>query len=176
MQWREIMWIPGCYGLNKPATLVASNVVVWRKRQNGVEILVGRRGAGRWESGYPILAHGGFIDPGESPLDAAKRELKEEIPGIDVKIEELPFLLSKSDGFRYKWDPSNKESVKTYLEVQNIPVVTIFYWGKYISGSPKTSEEVDRLEWKSVSEITNSETEWAFCMAECIPEMIKKFK
>ena len=74
---------------------------------------------GKWE--FP----GGKIEPGETPEECLKRELKEE---LDIEVEIGRFLLSTV--FRY------------FL----IPVELLVYKVKYISGDFKTNEH-DEIRW-----------------------------
>ena len=76
-------------GLTKPQARSgilhgASHVWVWRRTRNEVEILLQKRAGGKhtWPGYYDISA-AGHIDFGETPLQAALRETKEEI-GLDV--------------------------------------------------------------------------------------------
>lgn len=168
-------WTPGCYGLKYPATLIASNVVVFRFLDEVPNILVGRRGKGRWEANRPILAHGGFVDPGEDPYQTAVKELQEEVPGMEVRIDPLPFLLTPSHGLRYNWNPQTQQAQLTLDRAQDVPIVTVEYWGQWVSGEPQASDEAHGLRWTPVVDIISQENDWAFNMALVIPELIKRF-
>ena len=80
---------------------------------------------GKWE--FP----GGKIEPGETPEECLKRELKEE---LDIEVEIGQFLLSTI--FRY------------FL----IPVELLVYKVKYISGDFKISEH-DKIAWVGAKEL-----------------------
>ncbi len=168
-------WTPGCYGLKYAATLIASNVVVFRHIDSVPHILTGRRGEGRWEANRPILAHGGFVDPGDDPYETAVKELAEEVPGMDIHVHRLPFLLTPSHGMRYRWDPQTCMAVLTDERAQDVPIVTIEYWGQWVSGKPEATDEVHSLRWTPVTDIVNAANDWAFNMALVIPELIKRF-
>ncbi len=67
----------------------ASHVWIWRHQNNAKQILVQKRATTKhtWPNKYDISA-AGHIDLGETPLQAAIRETKEEI-GIDIAAKNL---------------------------------------------------------------------------------------
>lgn len=67
----------------------ASHVWIWRKRNGVLEILLQKRAADKrtWPNRYDISA-AGHIDLGETSLQAALREAKEEI-NLDIAAQEL---------------------------------------------------------------------------------------
>ncbi|HSX07106.1 MAG TPA: NUDIX domain-containing protein [Candidatus Saccharimonadia bacterium] len=67
----------------------ASHVWIWREADGIVKILLQKRAASKqtWPNCYDISA-AGHIDLGETPLDAALREAKEEI-ALDIAPREL---------------------------------------------------------------------------------------
>ena len=168
-------WTPGCYGLKYAATLIASNVVVHRLTDGVPRVLTGRRGEGRWEANRPILAHGGFVDPGDDPHQTAVKELQEEVPGMEVVVDQLPFLLTPSHGMRYRWNPGTQQVELTEDRTQDVPIVTVDYWGAWVSGEPKASDEAHALHWTAVADIVRQENDWAFNMALVIPKLIRRF-
>lgn len=84
---------------------------------------------GKWE--FP----GGKIEPGETPEECLKRELKEE---FDIETEVGRFFLSTK--FRY------------YL----IPIELLVYKVRYLSGNFKVNEH-DEIKWVTPGELDNYE-------------------
>jgi mutator protein MutT len=81
--------------LQTPPTLLAALALPWVRTPTGVQVLVarrrpGRRFAGLWE--WP----GGKIEPGESPAQAAVRELQEET-GITAEVSACTSLCVHRD-------------------------------------------------------------------------------
>lgn len=66
-----------------------SHVWIWRKNNGTLDILLQKRAAAKqtWPNLYDISA-AGHIDLGETPLEAARREAKEEID-LDIAAHEL---------------------------------------------------------------------------------------
>ena len=91
----------------------------------GGRVLLARRaaepGKGRWD----LL--GGFIDEGEDPLAALRRELAEE---IGLEVEPGDFVGGFPD--RYGEDG---------------PPTLNFYWAAQLEGKPQPSEEIAELRW-----------------------------
>lgn len=102
-------------GLASPAYAVAVPVIFGRE---GPELLIEIRAAGISQAGDPCFP-GGRIEPGESPAQAAARELEEEL-GIRVEpdrfLGRLPtvrtYLGSKTDAFVCVISPEEAESVR----------------------------------------------------------------
>jgi isopentenyldiphosphate isomerase len=67
----------------------ASHVWIWRLKGDSLEVLVQKRASDKrtWPDRYDISA-AGHIDLGETPLDAALREAKEEI-NLDIEAKDL---------------------------------------------------------------------------------------
>ena len=103
----------------------------------GRVLLSRRAGApfeGRWD--FP----GGFLNEGEHPLDALRRELKEE---AGVEIEPLEFLGVWID--RYSEDDSG-------------PATLNFYWtARIVQGEPEPDDDVAELCWFSAEQIPREE-------------------
>lgn len=70
----------------------AAQVWIWRRGESGIEILLQKRSLQKqaWPELYTSSA-GGHIDLGEEPLDAAVREVREEI-GIELAPEQLLYI------------------------------------------------------------------------------------
>jgi 8-oxo-dGTP pyrophosphatase MutT (NUDIX family) len=88
----------------------ASHVWIWRRTTDGkIEILLQERSPEHKSyPGYFDISAAGHIDLGETPLDAAIREAKEEI-GIDVFKEDLELI------FRHKKDIPGVEDASSKL-------------------------------------------------------------
>lgn len=85
---RSEIWAGGLHG--------AAHVWVWRRSgTGGIEILVQRRASQKptWPDKLDISV-GGHIDLGETPLQAAVREVKEEI-GVDIPETALLFVAAQ---------------------------------------------------------------------------------
>jgi len=98
-------------------------------RGDDVVVIVPRR---RGQSGQTVLAlPKGHIDPGETPEQAAEREVREEA-GVEAA------LLGKLDDVRYWYQRSGKRILK----------VVSFYLFEYRSGSPEDhDDEVEEARW-----------------------------
>ena len=70
------------------STQILGSINVFIINEN--KVLLTRRKNTGWMDGY-LCPPGGHIEPGESPTDAALRELKEEL-GVDVQKSDLEFL------------------------------------------------------------------------------------
>lgn len=97
-------------------------------------VLLSRRGIppfeGQWD--FP----GGFLDEGEHPLDAVRRELKEE---AGVEIEPLDLLGIWTD--RYPGDGAAAATLN-------------FYWtARIVDGEPRPADDVAEFRWFAPDEI-----------------------
>jgi ADP-ribose pyrophosphatase YjhB (NUDIX family) len=90
--------------------------------------------AGRWD--FP----GGFLEEGEHPLDAVRRELKEE---AGVEIEPLDLLGIWMD--RYGGDGAAAATMNLY------------YTARIIEGRPRPADDVAELRWFAPEEIPRDE-------------------
>ena|SRR3989344_7376530 len=111
----------------KPTTpLVGCETFVLNKK--GKVLLIKRAASGTW--GMP----GGFHDLGETPLKCAIRECFEET-GYKIKIIRLLGVFSSK---KYKY---------VYYKWKKNEIVHVFFQGKIVGGSPKTSEESTEVAW-----------------------------
>lgn len=133
-------------GKKKKAERVSAGLILYRQGAAGLEVLIAHMGGPIWakkERGWSIPK--GEIDPGEEPLDTARREFVEEV-GIEPPSEapiHLGEVTQRSGKRVLAWaiegdlDPADQVSIT--CEIQWPPK------------SDRTIEipEVDRVEWVS---------------------------
>lgn len=98
----------------------------------GNKVLLAKRAVPPHKGQYDII--GGFLNNGEHPEEAAKREAKEET-GLDIKPTQLLGIFTD----RYGKGGSH--------------VVNIHYIGKIIKGKMKAQEDVASLHWVPINKI-----------------------
>lgn len=114
----------------------ASHVWIWRKDKDTLEILLQKRAANKrtWPNRYDISA-AGHIDLGETPLDAALREMKEEI-NLEVNPQRLKLFgvhrayLKANDGTienEFQWLYSLKITSDRTFDLQASEVESIVW-------------------------------------------------
>lgn len=97
-------------------------------------VLLARRAvepdAGKWD------LPGGFLDEGEHPLDALRRELREE---TGLEVEPLDFV--------GVW-------IDRYGKGDEAPFTLNLYWtARLLSGSPQPADDVSELDWFSLDSL-----------------------
>lgn len=119
----------------------ASHVWIWRKNNGTPEILLQKRAADKrtWPNRYDISA-AGHIDLGETPLDAALREAKEEID-LEIAAQELKLF-----GVH-----------RAHLKAENGATENEFQWLYSLELASDTvfnlqASEVESLVWMSVDQ------------------------
>ena len=85
---------------------------------------------GRWD------LPGGFLEEGEHPLDALRRELREE---TGLEVEPLEFLGAWMD--RYGGDSTAESTLNLY------------WTARAVAGEPKAADDVDDLRWFARDEL-----------------------
>jgi len=133
----------------KKAGRVSAGLILYRTGPRGVEVLIAHMGGPLWakkERGWSIPK--GEIDPGEEPLEAARREFREEVGAEppDGEPIELGEITQKSGKRVVAWaiegdlDPADQVSVTCEIE-----------WPPR-SGRRIEIPEVDRVEWVAPEE------------------------
>ena len=72
---------------------------------------------------------GGFLEPGEHPADAARREVLEET-GLEISLEDQPFAILID-----RYDESGDYTLN------------IYYVSMVVAGEPKLNDENSALQW-----------------------------
>jgi ADP-ribose pyrophosphatase YjhB (NUDIX family) len=97
-------------------------------------VLLSRRAGEPYEDYWDFP--GGFLDEGEHPLDAVRRELKEE---AGVEIEPLEYV--------GVW-------IDRYSEDESGPTTLNLYWtARIVDGEPVPADDVAELRWFDAAEI-----------------------
>lgn len=131
-------------GKKKKAGRVSAGLILYRTGPSGLQVLIAHMGGPLWakkERGWSIPK--GEIDPGEEPLDTARREFREEVgieppPGAPIHLGEVT---QKSGKRVLAWaiegdlNPFDQVSVTCRIE-----------WPPK-SGKTIEIPEVDRVEW-----------------------------
>jgi ADP-ribose pyrophosphatase YjhB (NUDIX family) len=103
-------------------------------RDGGGRILLARRAVdperGKWD------LPGGFVEAGEHPLDALRRELREEA-GVDVEPLDLAAI-----------------EMDVYGDDDGSPWTLNLYWeARLVSGDPRPDDDVAELRWFAPEEL-----------------------
>lgn len=93
---------------------LASHVWIWRKGENGIDVLVQRRSAdSRTWPGQLDISAAGHVDFGETPIVTAVRETHEEL-GLDLRPEDLKLLFAHRAADTLENDIQENEFVWVY--------------------------------------------------------------
>ncbi len=114
----------------------------------GGRVLLARR-AGEPFKGYWDLP-GGFLEEGEHPLDAIRREIREET-SLEVEPEELIGIWID----RYGSEPDAAATLNLY------------WTARVVSGEPEAADDVSEVGWFAPDELPPTE-EFAFHIAEVL--------
>lgn len=127
----------------RPAIAYATvDLVVFNERRQEV-LLIGKHKFGNLKA-FP----GGFVDPEQdtSDLDAAKRELSEEVPGIKVEKYDLLGDRIRVDDPRYR-----RSSDKIFTAIFAAP---------YQGGTAVAGDDAESVEWVPYDKLTQSLVPW----------------
>lgn len=129
--------------------LHSAGLLLYRLNNDEVELFLAHPGGPYWvnrdEGAWSIPK--GLFEPDESPLDAARREFKEET-GFEVDGEFIPLGELKQPGGKIVHAWGLEHDVDASQIVSNTYAVE---W-PYKSGRWRRYPEVDRAEWFSVAE------------------------
>jgi ADP-ribose pyrophosphatase YjhB (NUDIX family) len=114
----------------------------------GGRVLLARR-AHEPLKGYWDLP-GGFLEEGEHPLDAIRRELREE---TSLEVEPLDFVGAWMDRYPY--------------EAHTGSTLNLYWTARVQAGSPQPADDVSELAWFAPGELP-SEEELAFHIADVL--------
>lgn len=122
----------------------ASHVWMWRRTDHGPEVLLQKRASHKmtWPDCYDISA-AGHIDLGETPLQAALRESKEEI-GLEIPPAKLQLFSVYRAHLR-----ASKDAVEN--EFQWLYILEITEDAQQFTMQAK---EVSSVEWKPLADFT----------------------
>ena len=117
-------------------------VHVWIRNSKG-EYLISQRSASR--PTFPLMWEcvGGSVIKGESSIEGAVREVKEEV-GLDLEQEAGRLLFTKVRGSNYKYE------CKKYNDIMD---VWLFDYDGELQLEAATTDEVADCKWMTVSEI-----------------------
>jgi predicted NUDIX family NTP pyrophosphohydrolase len=128
----------------------SAGILLWRRRGGGIEVLLGHPGGPLWarkDAGHWTVLKG-EVEPGEQPVDVARREFAEETghAAPDGPLVELGEIRQKSGKLVQAWaaegdlDPASAKSNTFEME-----------WPPR-SGSRARFPEIDRVEWFDLDE------------------------
>lgn len=110
-----------CVIVRKGATVLALRRASWKDAAPGA-----------WE------AVSGRMEPGEAPLEAASREVREET-SLDVRIDPRPLEAHATDR-------------------AGVPMLIVYYAAEWVGGDPVPSDEHDEARWVGADEFASLTT------------------
>lgn len=131
----------------------SAGVMLYRRRGDKIEVLLGHPGGPFWakkDKGVWSIPKG-WIDEGETPIDAAKREFLEETGHTlpDGKLLELGTIKQASGKLVYGW------AVEGDLDTATIKSNTFTMEWPPKSAQQQEFPEVDRAEWYELGQAFN---------------------
>lgn len=86
---------------------------------------------------------GGFLGPGEHPLDALKREVREELGiEIDARVEDLVSMVPH-----------------TYGDEGDV-VLALGFKARWVAGEPTPADDVAEIRWLTQDELQTADFAW----------------
>lgn len=86
---------------------------------------------------------GGFLKPGEDPLEGVKREVKEEL-GVEIEVSERDFLGAAAHQYGDEGDW----------------LLSLGFKGRIKSGRPEPADDVAELRWVTLEELDGLDFAW----------------
>jgi predicted NUDIX family NTP pyrophosphohydrolase len=126
----------------------SAGILLWRRHEGRLEVLLGHQGGPEYvhkDAGYWSVLKG-EIEPGEDPLEVARREFEEESGSAapDGRLIELGEIRQKGGKLVVAWalegDLDTSRAVSNTFETEWPPG----------SGEWRTFPEIDRVEWFDV--------------------------
>lgn len=144
---------------------------MYRRRQGNVEVLLAHMGGPFWakkDLGAWSIPKGEF-EPGEVPLDAAKREFEEET-GLMVTGEFIPLTPIKLSGGKilHAW------ALEGDCDASSIKSNTFMLEWPPRSGKQQAFPEIDRAEWYSLDEAKEKVTKGQRGLIEALRRFLRE--
>jgi ADP-ribose pyrophosphatase YjhB (NUDIX family) len=103
--------------------------------------LITERGSEPYKGKFDVP--GGFLDPGEHPIDGLKRELREELQvEVDVTVDDIIQMHPHEYGEDGEW------------------VLALGFVARPVSGKPTPGSDVASAKWVSLDELDSVEFAW----------------
>lgn len=144
---------------NNESGKLSAGGFVWfyKKVDDELFLLFQKRAAGIDNGGMFDATAGGHLGKGETPLEGALRETREEI-GVAVSPEDVVFLFAKNNGFTIRYvflsDRTEKDDVFTLdpNEVEALEWVKLSDLDEFVKEKVKKSLRKDRYYFKMIKE------------------------
>jgi predicted NUDIX family NTP pyrophosphohydrolase len=149
----------------------SAGILMYRRRQTIVEVLLAHMGGPFWakkDLGAWSIPKGEF-EPGEIPLDAAKREFQEET-GLTVNGEFIPLTPIKLSGGKilHAW------AVEGDCDASSIKSNTFMLEWPPRSGKQQAFPEIDRAEWYSLDDAQEKVTKGQRGLIEALRRILRE--